>query len=377
MKKNEQSSRMSRRRFLKAACVGSVALTEPGAAVASTILSNRHKSAVVLVGCAAGPHHRHLLAAVDGDGGPVWQLPLPARGHDIAIRPTGTDLALFGRRPGDYLWVVDRQTGALLRPIAPPTNRVLCGHGVYSADGRRLFTSENDFPHGRGCIGVYAADAKYKRIAELPSHGVGPHELVMLSDGHTLLIANGGILTHPDSGRAKLNLDRMDPNLAWVDSRDGRLLHHWRPPADWHQLSVRHLDVNQRGAIAVAMQYQGTADQHPPLIALLQQNGIGRLLVAPDPIQGELRNYCGSVRWSRDGAYFAVSSPRGGRVTEWAVDGTFIRQYRQTDACGIVADEQGFWVSDGGGRLRHYPSSDRGLAFGNLRWDNHLRRLAG
>ena len=42
------------------------------------------------------------------------------------------------------------------------------------------------------------------RIGELASFGVGPHEVVLMPDGATLVVANGGIRTHPDRDRAKL-----------------------------------------------------------------------------------------------------------------------------------------------------------------------------
>ena len=48
--------------------------------------------------------------------------------------------------------------------------------------------------------------ADFARVGEFPTHGVGPHELLLLGDGRTLAVANGGIETHPDFGRAKLNI---------------------------------------------------------------------------------------------------------------------------------------------------------------------------
>ena len=42
-----------------------------------------------------------------------------------------------------------------------------------------------------------------------------------------LTIANGGIKQHPDTGRARLNIDHMEPSLVIVDLSDGRLVSHW------------------------------------------------------------------------------------------------------------------------------------------------------
>ena len=46
-------------------------------------------------------------------------------------------------------------------------------------------------------IGVRDAQDGYRQIGELPSDGIGPHEATLMPDGKTLVVANGGIRTHP------------------------------------------------------------------------------------------------------------------------------------------------------------------------------------
>ena len=43
-----------------------------------------------------------------------------------------------------------------------------------------------------------------------------PHEILRFPGSDTLIVANGGIQTHPDTGRAKLNIERMLPNLSYL-----------------------------------------------------------------------------------------------------------------------------------------------------------------
>ena len=47
----------------------------------------------------------------------------------------------------------------------------------------------------------------FRRIGEFDNHGIGTHDISVSDDGRMLVIANGGIETHPDFGRTKLNLD--------------------------------------------------------------------------------------------------------------------------------------------------------------------------
>ena len=74
----------------------------------------------------------------------------------------------------------------------------------FSADGSLLYATENAFDSGEGRIGLYAADDGFRRRGEFASHGIGPHQLCLAPDGQTLLVANGGIRTHPDYRRRGL-----------------------------------------------------------------------------------------------------------------------------------------------------------------------------
>src|SRR3546814_5410151 len=118
---------------------------------------------------------------------------------------------------------------------------------VCSSDlGRWLYACENDYDNARGCIGIYDATAGYRREAELEAYAIGPHEMVLLSDGRTLAVANGGIQTHPARRREKLNIDTMQTSLAYIDAESGALLHdHPLPPA-MHQAAIRPIAATAR-----------------------------------------------------------------------------------------------------------------------------------
>jgi hypothetical protein len=60
---------------------------------------------------------------------------------------------------------------------------------------------ENNFSKGIGLIGIYDAENKYRRIGDYSSYGLGLHDIAILPEGYTLVIANGGKLTLPDEGR--------------------------------------------------------------------------------------------------------------------------------------------------------------------------------
>ncbi|MBV6657419.1 MAG: DUF1513 domain-containing protein [Devosiaceae bacterium] len=72
---------------------------------------------------------------------------------------------------------------------------------------------------------------------------------LLLLDGHTTVVANGGIHTHPDYPRQKLYLPTMAPSLAYLDVETGDLVDQVSKPSELHQLFIRHLTQTAYGAL--------------------------------------------------------------------------------------------------------------------------------
>ena len=315
------------------------------------------------------------------DGASLFDLPLPGRGHSFAVRPGGREAVQFARRPGGFALVLDLARGAIARPVKAPPDRHFYGHGVFSRDGRLLYATESDFENERGVIGIYDAERGYKRQGELPSHGIGPHEIALLSDGETLVVANGGIATHPDLPRVKLNLPTMAPSLCFVDRGSGALRRELTLGPALHRLSIRHLAVSPDDTVAVAMQYEGPAHNRVPLVALQRGTGRLHLLDGPRSVLRAMKNYCGSVCFDPGGGTIAVSAPRGNLVTLWDVgNGRYLSSAAVADGCGVAPGVQPgeFLASSGLGGVIVIDSlsgTTRTLALDSLesaRWDNHL-----
>ena len=327
----------------------------------------------------------HFVACVADERGRILrQVALPARGHGFAVDPTGTQAVALARRPGTFAAAFDPAGDAPARVFHTPKGRHFQGHAVFEPQGRYLFATENDFNNVRGCIGVYDAADRFKRVAELPSHGIGAHELVLMPDGQTLAVANGGILTHPDSGRAKLNLGTMTPNLAYVDLASGRLqdsVSH--APGRRQKLSIRHLAAFSDGRVVIACQDQGPAGDGLPLVGL-HRPGSGRIkdLTAPQATLYGLQGYCGSVAVDRGSKIAAVSAPRGGRILFWnTATSELVGTTPLADGCGIApGPAEGSFVLTSG--LGAFQIGGPGLSASSppadsAPWDNHLLAAPG
>lgn len=339
------------------------------------------------IGWAAVGDPAYLAAAQEQDGGfalfglrddgaQAFRVPLPARGHAGAGHPLRAEAVAFARRPGTYALVIGCATGAVRAQLAPPEARQFNGHGVFSSDGAILFTAEQDRGSSLGVIGIWDVDAGYVRTGEIASHGIGPHDLRLMPDGQTLVVANGGIATDP-TDRTKLNLGSMRPNLSYL-ALDGTLLEQVELDATLRQNSIRHLATRADGLVAFAMQWEGEAGAAPPLLGLHRRGDAPLLLIAPFADELAMQGYAGSVAFSGNGKEVAITSPRGNRLHRFSAAGCFIGSVSRSDVCGLAAHRDGWLASDGlGGLIAIAEGQPRRLASMSCAWDNHIVSLSG
>ena len=310
-----------------------------------------------------------------------FRIKLPCRGHGVAQRPNSNEIASFARRPGRYITVVNVLDGNIIAQIKSLEGRHFYGHGVYSLDGRWLYATENEYDSTRGVIGIYDVKESYRLVETLPTYGIGPHEINLLSNGKILLVANGGILTHPDSGRNKLNLSEMDSSLAYIDIDSGKLLSAHRLSPELKLMSIRHFDLSHDENVAIVMKYQRPRSRPHPLVGFQKGSSKIELLSAPKNVGYRMKNYCGSVAFDSTGNLIAVSSPRGGIISFWSVpEKRFLSFINVKDGCGVASGEtpESFLITNGFGQiLRHSPltfQTDILSVSQNILWDNHIMK---
>jgi hypothetical protein len=309
------------------------------------------------------------IAVLAEDGTVIERTPLPARSHGMAFSPASGHLVAFARRPGTFALVIDRRGGTEPVTIAAAEDRHFFGHGCFSPDGRLLYASENDFDRNRGVIGLYDARDGYRRIGEYSTFGIGTHDLSVSDDGRLLIAANGGIETHPDFGRTKLNLDHMEPSLALIDATNGALVERHALPAHLRQLSTRHVDLDGKGRIWFACQYEGPRNDLPPLLGHFGKGEDLRFVSLPRETTLGLANYVGAIAINRREGLVGITSPNGGRfvVIDQKTSGV-VREETIADAAGIAAAGDGFAVSSYDGRFAGRT--------GDVAWDQHIAGLA-
>ncbi|MGB3541234.1 MAG: DUF1513 domain-containing protein [Mesorhizobium sp.] len=359
---------IDRRDFLKAAGAGFAAALAPSAWAATLDTDAVFATAFVK---RDGSYGAGVLSEA---GKLLYSVPLPNRGHDVTFDPVTRRSVVFPRKPGTIAVAFDHAGHAEPLTIASVAGRHFYGHGVFSRDGSLLYATENDFDNAAGMIGIYDARDQFRRIGEFPTHGVGPHELMMLGDDRTLAIANGGIETHPDFGKAKLNLATMQPSYVLIDRLSGDLLEKHQLPQKLHQLSIRHMDADQAGTIWFSCQYEGATMDRPALVGRAARGKDLELLEMPEKVLNGLHNYIGAMAANREAGTMAVSSPAGNSYVVFdTATAKVVSATDLTEVCGIAPDRSGFIATSGAGMI--VAAGREAVAEPDYVWDNHMLRI--
>ncbi len=314
---------------------------------------------------AAKQGEANFLHGLTETGISLFSLPLPSRGHAAAAHPTRAHAVAFARRPGTFAVVIDCARGVETARLIPPKGRQFNGHGVFSADGSILYTSEVVAETSQGRIGLWDA-ATFARIDEWASGGIGPHDIKCMGD--TLIVANGGIQTDPND-RTKLNVDIMRPNLTQL-SPMGEILTQTDPP-ELLQNSIRHLALSPT-QVAFAMQWEGDPAEAPPLLGLWTPGSAPVLCPAPEQEAFRMKGYAGSIAMSAE--QIAITSPKGGVAMVFDAKGTYLASHERPDVSGVAAlPSGGFLATDGTGGLSLVGAAGlTRISQAAVSWDNHL-----
>ena len=313
------------------------------------------------------PDGRFSLALMGEDGAFIAQIALPDRIHGLTVSPATGAVAAFARRPGTFILAMSASGAQMI--VNAVADRHFYGHGAFSPDGRFLYASENDFENRRGVVGIYDAQQAYTRIGEYPTYGIGPHDLSVTPDGRLLVAANGGIETHPDFGRTKLNLDHMEPSLALIDAATGALVEKHVLPAALSQLSTRHLALGAKGRVWFACQFEGPRNEMPPLVGHITEGDGLSFTPLPEDVTIGLGNYVGAIAANPRDGLIGLTSPKGLVVTLEEASGRLVSTNMVENAAGIADAAHGFAVGTYDGVFAGAPH--------DAAFDQHAVRLIG
>lgn len=366
---------ISRRKFLVG--LGAISAVSLAYTVPLTHLFNGQSSWIV--SGASDKKGNYFVAAFDLNGKIISKVSLPARAHQVlAIKSKPGYALVFARRPGEYILEIDFKHGQVTNHIEVAPEHRLYGHGILAQQDTVLVSSENDYQAGRGLI-VLRERASNKILAQYDSGGIGPHEVALMPDKKHIVIANGGIQTHPEQGRKKLNLDSMKPNLAYMELSSGKIVDKFT--LDNHHLSIRHLAVSDNGKVIAGMQYQGASTDEVPLAISHQGEEKLQYLKADSNTWRSMKQYTASVCINSKQNVVVITCPKASLLTYWQLNSNeFISSHKLKDGAGATLVDDHFVASTGRGRVITHqdPLSSYQLSqdFNDIRWDNHMTSIA-
>lgn len=314
-------------------------------------------------------------------------LEVPTRAHGLFVLPDGSVLAT-ARRPGD--WLVRWWPGQKTEPqwLWQQGERSFNGHVLASADGQHLYTTETDAETGASLIGVRSIKT-LEIEAEWPTHGIDAHELTWdtgqsssagaagttAMTAPTLIVANGGVPTAPETGRVKRDLDTMDSSIVRLDARTGSLLGQWR--LQDKRLSLRHLAWSPDGrtlGIALQAEHEDTSTKNTaPVLALFDGTAL-RVVPTPPAIAHNIHGYGGSMAATDTG--WAVSCPRANGIATFSLQGEWQGLVPLADVCPLAVQGSELWAGGRDSSLQGVQAAVpvthlHGAALHGARLDNH------
>lgn len=375
---------MDKRSFLRSAgaMLAAAALPMPArASQTTTRLLAGWRSGVALPGPATGEPGDYVgVVEIDWSNARIVlrsAVPVASRGHGLVGLPGEQGYLAQAYRHGHWVMRVDGQGRAAQTRLLPEEHgRVSGGHLALLADGQHFCSTEIEPQSSEGWISVRRIDTLAK-VAEWPTRGRDPHQLVSDQKGR-LLIANGGIRYAPDGRKGKV--DDMASSLVQIDPASGTLLGQWqvRDP----RLSLRHLAWNEtpQGERLLGIAMQGEHDdpaQRKAAPVLAVWNGQEILIPTASPI-GE--GYTGDIM-AGPGGGFILSAQLSGRALLWhpgdAARLQLIGEFHRAGALTGPDAEGGFMIAGEKGPARwHLRDKAQMLAWPiPLSPDNHWALL--
>lgn len=326
---------------------------------------------------------RLLSAARDGGGRFGWaeldfegQLhfhPSPGRLHAIAHHANGA-VAAVDRRPGYAIHLSGPHSATL--NLSPRFQ--FQGHACFSSDGAQLFTTEAERSTSRGFVGVWDVETA-KLLGRFETGGLGPHELLVLSDSgeDLIVVANGGL--HAPNGQP-INLETMQSSV--VSFRSGG------QPTNQHEIttpkaSFRHIAPFHKGVVgAFQIQVDALPAEVPLPLALVWDGAQTQVLEATAELAFRMEYYVGSVAVHEELGLVGLTSPRGNYAAFFRLDtGTFVHGESMSDVSGIArltGEAYDFVLSSSTGELRFLSPLETNKThsvYYPVAFDNHLHPL--
>lgn len=245
-------------------------------------------------------------------------------GHGFTPRIDKPHIVLITEKHGQGCCEVDLLQGKILRRVETVGGREFYGHSSFSPDGKLWYCTEAETGDGsyHGVLAVRDADSLELRDKTFPTHGVAPHDCILIDNGATLVITNGG---------GPLDRDDELPCVAYVDVKTGearRVLKFSN-----RKINAGHIAMTSRGElVCVSAPREGIPNGDPDYLGAISFYDPAKdaVTTAQDPVRAKMKGETLSVAINEKTMIVGATNPAGNIVTFWDFrSGKLVRQYEE------------------------------------------------
>lgn len=298
-----------------------------------------------------------FLDVLDLDSSASRRIAVSFLPHGFAQDPTRLERAVLFEKKGPGGAVVHLDTLSVEGTITPSRGCRFYGHGSFSADGAKVFVIEAEEGSERGRISIRDA-ATLDVVGDFPSHGSAPHDCVLVDEGRTLVVTNGG---------GRVGTSDM-PCVTFVDVQTGALKERLGIPNS--EINAGHLAMGPDGSLAVSSAPRTGLPETTSAGGVSVRAGATERLTTlrkPTDVTRRMLGESLSVALHPSGVA-AVTNPHGSLLTFWSVKEK--RLLRSVD----VAKPRGVVVSRDGDRFIVACEADATVRIADassLEWTTH------
>lgn len=230
-------------------------------------------------------------------------------GHGFSPNPLKPKTVIVFEKHGKGCCEVDLVKREVLRVIKTVDENEFYGHGAFNKDATLLYAAETVVGDDsyRGVLVVRDASS-HERLGEMPTGGIAPHDCILIENGKTLVITNGG----GSHGSDDL------PSVTYVDIQSRKVKQTLNFSSD--RINAGHIWVTSRGELAiVSAPREGLNVKDADVYGAVSfyTPGDARPRTIDDPIIRKMRAETLSVIIHEPTMTVGATSPAGNMVTFW------------------------------------------------------------
>lgn len=270
-----------------------------------------------VVGGGAGSGGEFFVGIIDLDQAEptaVYMEKIGFLGHGFTPRLDKPHIVMVTEKHGPGCCEIDLKARKINRRVETVPDREFYGHSAFSPDRKLWYCTEADVGDGSytGVLAVRDADSMDLRDENFPTHGVAPHDCILIDDGATLVITNGGgPLGAPDEPAC----------VSYVDVKSGEAKKVLKFKSE--KVNAGHIAMSSKGElVCVSAPREGIESASDDWLGAISfyHPDKDSFITADDPIRAKMKGETLSVAFDEKTRVVAATNPSGHLITFWDFD---------------------------------------------------------